>query len=75
MECYESERISAPCHECGAAVQVVHVVAKKTGEVRGRSVMETRFYCKDCCPIHCQLPIDWGTDPAPTLKGEQGGLF
>jgi uncharacterized Zn finger protein len=75
MECYESDKISAPCHECGQKAQVVHVVAKKLGELRGRSVMETRFYCRKCCPVHRQAELDWTAPPAPTLEGKQGGLF
>lgn len=75
MECYESERISAPCHECGAHTRMVHVVAKKLGELRGRSVAETRFYCKDCCPVHRQASLDWETAAPSTTTGEQGSLL
>ncbi len=75
MECYASERVSGPCHECGATGAVpIHVVSKKVGEKNGRSILETRFYCKNCCPIHCQATLDWGELPT-TLDGEQKGLF
>ncbi len=75
MECVDSDRISAPCHECRETAKPVHVVAKKVGELRGRSVLETRFYCVKCCPVHRQASLEWSTPPAPTVEGEQGGLF
>lgn len=64
MECVASDRISGPCHECHQKGQPCHVVTKKLGELRGRSVLETRFYCKDCCPVHRQTAIDWPAPPA-----------
>lgn len=75
MECLESDRISAPCHECIQEGKPVHVVGRVTGHLRGRPISETRFYCRKCCPVHRQAEIDWATPPAPTTAGEQGGLF
>lgn len=75
MECVETERVSGPCHECEVKAKPCHVVSKKLGELRGRSVIETRFYCKAHCPVHRQAEIDWPADPAPTVEGDQGGLF
>ncbi len=52
MECVNSERVSGPCHECGTrGICPLHVVSKKIEERNGRSVIETRFYCKDHCMV------------------------
>lgn len=65
MSCLKTTRISGPCSECGERRLSCHL-----DELTGK------LFCSSCCP-NCtvQVSIDWEHAPAPTLHGEQGGLF
>lgn len=76
MTCLPTKNAAGPCSVGGHAFEgELHVVGEVYGrDSRGGSLTRTGFFCKDHCPVHTQVAMEW-KEPAKTITGEQEVLF